>query len=129
MAGSAKSESAAGDAVAPLKSKAKGRTKAIKEARKALIKAIEKHAEVVTDQAVSLKRAQRAATKVAAAAAAYAEAVKARTGLESPFTVGGSALDDDTKASLKAERNRIEKAITGQLAAVDADAIREARQG
>jgi len=115
MAKSSKQEKLADGAVPS----AKGKSKAIKEAHKALAKAISKHAEVVTDQAVSLKRAQRAATKVAAAAAAYAEAVKARTGLESPFVDGGGALDADTKASLKAERNRIEKSLTGQITALE----------
>ena len=47
-------------------------SKKIDEARKHLTKALKKHAEVVGGQAVSLKKAERAAARVAEAATAYA---------------------------------------------------------
>jgi hypothetical protein len=85
-------------------------SKKIDSARKDLTKALKKHATVVGATAVSLKKAQRAASEVHIAAIAYAAAVEAKTGLTSPF---GDALqpglDTSTLDSLTAERDAISK--------------------
>lgn len=83
-------------------------SKKIDEARKQLNKALKKHAEVVGGQAVSLKKAERAAARVAEAAADYAQLVEAKTGLTSPFHgIEPVALDADSVASLEAERDKL----------------------
>ncbi len=91
------------------------KSKQIKRAHKALEKALEQHAELATASGVSLKKAQRANAKLAAAATAYADAVTAKTGLESPFSTGSVGLDGDTIASLQSERDDIERAVTGTI--------------
>ncbi|MCU1424157.1 MAG: hypothetical protein JWM51_448 [Microbacteriaceae bacterium] len=83
-------------------------SKKIDSARKALNKALKKHAAVVGASAVSLKKSQRAASAVHAAAVKYAAAVEAKTGLPSPFgEVLNPGLDTTTLASLSAERDAI----------------------
>lgn len=95
----------------------------IKAARKQLEKALEKHAEVVGAAAVSMKKAQRANAKLAAAVAAYAEAVEHKTGVPSPIVAGAySGLEAATIASLQAERDAISRAITGQIAIIAVEA-------
>ena len=91
-------------------------SKKINSALKDLKKALEAHADVVGGSAVSLKKAQRASAKLAAAAEAYAEAVQAKSGLGSPFTKTLSpGLEDATLASLTAERNSIKQQLTGPV--------------
>jgi len=91
-------------------------SKKINSALKDLKKALAAHADVVGGSAVSLKKAQRASAKVAAAAEAYAEAVQAKSGLGSPFTKTVSpGLEDATLASLTAERNSIKQQLTGPV--------------
>ena len=83
-------------------------SKKINEARKHLTKALKKHAEVVSGNAVSRKKAERAAGKVAAAATAYAALVEKKTGLASPFQgVEPVGLEAETLASLEAERDKL----------------------
>ncbi len=98
--------------------KAPSKSKLIKDAHKALGKALKEHAELTAGSGVSLKKAQRAGAKVAAAAAEYAEAVQAKTGLESPFVPGNGKLDGATIQSLEAERVEIEKVVTGTIPVV-----------
>jgi cell division septum initiation protein DivIVA len=102
-----------------MSSNAASKSKRIKDARKALSKALKEHAEIAAGSGVSLKKAQRAGAKVAAAAAAYSEAVLAKTGLESPFVPGSGKLDGDTIRSLQAERVAIEHVVTGALPVVE----------
>ena len=91
-------------------------SKKIDSALKDLKKALNKHADVVGGSAVSLKKAQRAGAKVAAAAAAYADAVTAKSGLDNPFTdVSQLTLETSTVESLKAERDAIKKNLTGPI--------------
>ena len=91
-------------------------SKKINSALKDLKKALEAHADVVGGSAVSLKKAQRASAKVAAAAEAYAEVVQAKSGLGSPFAANVSpGLEDATLASLTAERNSIKQHLTGPV--------------
>jgi hypothetical protein len=91
-------------------------SKKIDEARKNLTRALKKHAEVVGARAVSLKKAQRAAAKVQAAAVAYADAVQSKSGLGNPFTdVAGHGLETSTIASLSAERDAIARGLTGPI--------------
>ncbi len=83
-------------------------SKKIDEARKHLTKALKKHAQVAGGDAVSLKKAERAAAAVADAATAYAELVERKTGLPSPFQgVLPVALEAETRASLEAERDKL----------------------
>lgn len=89
-------------------------SKKIDAALKDLKKALKKHAEAVGAPAVSLKKAQRASAKVAAAADAYAAAVFAKSGMGNPF-LGMETLDDSTRASLAAERDAIKKNLTGPI--------------
>ncbi len=91
-------------------------SKKIDAALKDLKKALNKHAEAVGGRAVSLKKAQRASAKVAAAATAYAEAVHAKSGLGSPFDdLMKAGLEDSTIASLSAERDFIAQHLTGPI--------------
>ena len=91
-------------------------SKKIDSALKDLKKALNKHADAVGGGAVSLKKAQRASAKVAAAATAYAEAVHAKSGLGNPFDdMVQPGLDGGTIASLAAERDSIAKHLTGPI--------------
>lgn len=91
-------------------------SKKIDAALKDLKKALNKHAEAVGGSAVSLKKAQRASAKVAAAARAYAEVVEAKSGLGSPFEeLDTSGLESTTIASLSAERDKIKQRLTGPI--------------
>ena len=78
---------------------------------KALIKALKVHADTVGATRVSLKKSQRAGVKLQAAATAYAAAVYAKTGLDSPFSdVVRPGLENVTLESLEAERDKLMKA-------------------
>jgi hypothetical protein len=91
-------------------------SKKINSALKDLKKALNKHADVVGGNAVSLKKAQRAGAKVAAAATAYAEAVHSKSGMGNPFNdMVQPGLEDSTIASLHAERDAIAKHLTGPI--------------
>ena len=91
-------------------------SKKIDSALKDLKKALTKHADAVGGSAVSLKKAQRAGAKVAAAASAYAEAVHAKSGMGNPFDdMIQPGLDGGTLASLAAERDSIAKHLTGPI--------------
>lgn len=83
-------------------------SKKIDAARKRLTKALKKHAEVVGGNAVSLKKAQRAATEIHQAALDYSTLVQAKTGIESPFPMEWQVgLDASTVESLLAERDAL----------------------
>ncbi|MDJ0336358.1 hypothetical protein QMG83_14100 [Salinibacterium sp. G-O1] len=91
-------------------------SKKIDAALKDLKKALKTHAEVVGGSAVSLKKAQRASSKVAAAATAYAEAVHSKSGMGNPFDdMGPLALERATLDSLSAERDALQKRSTGPI--------------
>ncbi|MBU1586935.1 MAG: hypothetical protein KKH51_03200 [Actinobacteria bacterium] len=91
-------------------------SKKIDAALKELTKALAKHAKAVGGSAVSLKKAQRASAKVAAAATAYAEAVHAKSGMGNPFDdMVQPGLDGGTLASLAAERDAIKQHLTGPI--------------
>jgi len=91
-------------------------SKKIDAALKDLKKALNKHAEAVGGDAVSLKKAQRASAKVAAAASAYAEVVHAKSGMGNPFNdMIQPGLEASTIASLHAERDAIAKNLTGPI--------------
>lgn len=94
------------------------KSKAVKRAHKALVKALEAHTEIVLGGGVSLKKAQRAGAKVAAAAQAYADAVAAKAGVGSPFAPDTGRLDSETMQSLRAERTKL---ATGALPIVPAE--------
>lgn len=83
-------------------------SKKIDAARKRLTKALKKHAEVVGGSAVSLKKAQRAATEIHQATLEYSALVEAKTGIESPFPMEWQVgLDASTVESLLAERDAL----------------------
>jgi hypothetical protein len=91
-------------------------SKKIDAALKDLKKALNKHADAVGGSAVSLKKAQRASAKVAAAATAYAEVVHAKSGLGNPFDeMIQPGLEQSTIASLSAERDSIAQHLTGPI--------------
>jgi hypothetical protein len=91
-------------------------SKKIDAALKDLIKALKKHADAVGGDAVSLKKAQRASAKVAAAASNYAEAVLSKSGVGNPFDdMIQPGLQQSTLASLHAERDAIAQALTGPI--------------
>jgi hypothetical protein len=91
-------------------------SKKIDAALKDLKKALNKHADVVGGSAVSLKKAQRASAKVAAAASAYAEVVNAKSGLGNPFDdMIQPGLEKATIASLSAERDALAQHLTGPI--------------
>lgn len=91
-------------------------SKKIDAALKELKKALNKHADAVGGGTVSLKKAQRASAKVAAAATAYAEAVHAKSGLGNPFDdMVQPGLESSTLASLAAERDAIKLHLTGPI--------------
>lgn len=82
-------------------------SKKIDGALKDLVKALRKHARVAGSGAKSLKTAQRATARLAAAATAYAEVVNAKSGMDNPLSdVVISGLQAATMASLEAERNQ-----------------------
>ena len=84
--------------------------------KKKLKKALNAHAEVVGGSAVSLKKAQRANAKVAAAASAYAEVVYSKAGISNPFSeMLEPGLEHTTIASLAAERDAIALNLTGPI--------------
>lgn len=88
-------------------------SKKIDAAVKAVIKALEKHAEAVDRSPVSLKKSQRAGAKLQAAATAYAEAVYVKSGLDSPFSdVLRPGLHDSTLESLEAERDALSRQLS-----------------
>ena len=92
-------------------------SKKIDSALKTLKKALDKHADVVGGSAVSLKKAQRASAKVAAAATAYAEAVHSKSGMGNPFDdMVQPGLESSTIESLEAERDSIASHRTGPVA-------------
>jgi len=95
------------------------KSKLVKRAHKALVKALEAHATIAASRGISIKKAQRAGAKLAAAAVAYADAVQAKTGLDNPFLAGSGMLDGETIRSLKAERTRIERAVTSGVPVVE----------
>ena len=85
-------------------------SKKIDAARKTLTRAIKKHAEVVGASAVTLKSSQRASAAVQEAAIAYAAAVEAKTGIETPFpNLWNKGLETSTLVSLMAERDKLAK--------------------
>jgi hypothetical protein len=91
-------------------------SKKIDAALKDLKKALNKHADAVGGSSVSLKKAQRATAKVAAAATAYAQAVHKKSGLGNPFDdMIQPGLEQSTLASLAAERDAIAKNLTGPI--------------
>ncbi|MCY7411585.1 MAG: hypothetical protein LH471_00870 [Salinibacterium sp.] len=91
-------------------------SKKINSALKDLKRALEAHADVVGGSAVSLKKAQRASAKVAAAAGAYAEAVHVKSGLSTPFSdLLTPGLEESTLASLTAERDSLKQHLTGPV--------------
>jgi len=100
-------EPAQGD---PAAAKPPSKSKLVKQAHKSLVKALEAHMKIVTGGGISIKKAQRAGAKVAAAAAAYADAVQAKAGLENPFTPGNGMLDGATMDSLRAEQTKLKTA-------------------
>lgn len=84
----------------------KSMSKKIDAALKDLTKALRKHADAVGGGRVSLKKSQRASAKLQATASAYAAAVHAKTGLDSPFSdVASPGLENVTLNSLLAERD------------------------
>ncbi len=96
-------------------------SKKINAALKDLKKALNSHADIVGGRAVSLKKAQRANSKVAAAASAYAEAVFSKSGVGNPFgDVLEPGLESTTMASLAAERDAIAESLTGPIPQVAA---------
>ncbi len=91
-------------------------SKKIDDTRKKLAKALKKHAEAVGGSRVSLKHAERATAKLQDAAAAYAAAVHAKSGLDTPFTsVPPVGLDQETISSLSAERDALSKQVTAPV--------------
>jgi uncharacterized protein YukE len=93
-------------------------SKKINAALKDLKKALNAHADAVGGSAVSMKKAQRASAKVAAAATAYAAAVHAKSGLGNPFDdMLQPGLESVTLASLAAERDALQQGRTGDIAA------------
>lgn len=83
-------------------------SKKIEDALADLIAALGKHAEVASASHVSLKKSQRAAVKLQVTATAYAAAVYAKSGLDSPFSeVVRPGLEATTLASLEAERDEM----------------------
>ncbi|MGA1836204.1 hypothetical protein VD659_04655 [Herbiconiux sp. 11R-BC] len=82
--------------------------KKTKTALKELIKALEKHVEVLEDPKSNRGKRDRATAQVHAAAIGYASVLHSRTGSESPFLdIPDPGLDADTVASLKAEKDAL----------------------
>ena len=83
-------------------------SKKIDASLKDLIEALRKHADLVGGSPVSLKKSQRASAKLQSTASAYAAAVYAKTGLDSPFNdVASPGLENVTLDSLVAERDAL----------------------
>ena len=83
-------------------------SKKIDASLKDLIKALRKHADLVGGGRASLKKSQRASLKLQSTASAYAAAVYAKTGLDSPFNdVASPGLENVTLNSLLAERDAL----------------------
>ena len=83
-------------------------SKKIEASLKDLIKALRTHADAVGGSHVSLKKSQRASAKLQSTASAYAAAVYAKTGLDSPFNdVASPGLENVTLNSLLAERDAL----------------------
>lgn len=83
-------------------------SKKIDSTLKDLLKALKKHAEVMSASRVPIKQAQKASARVQAAANAYTEAVHTRTGQPSPFVdLIEPGLDAATLRSLKSERDAV----------------------
>ncbi|GLK15960.1 hypothetical protein [Herbiconiux flava] len=82
--------------------------KKTKTALKDLVKALEKHQEVLEDKKSGHGKRDRATAKVRTATIAYASAVYSRTGGTSPFLdLPDPGLDESTVASLKAEKEAL----------------------
>lgn len=79
-------------------------TKKIDSALKDLVKALERHAQIVGLKPVPLKKAGRAAAELRLAATAYAAIVEEKSGQTNPFI---DVLDKATIDSLLHERNAI----------------------
>ena len=76
-------------------------SKKIEASLKDLIKALRTHADAVGGSHVSLKKSQRASAKLQSTASAYAAAVYAKTGLDSPFNdVASPGLENVTLNSI-----------------------------
>lgn len=91
------------------------KSKKIKTARKHL-EALEQHAEIVSGSTVTMKRAQRANAKLAAAVAAYAEAVERKTGVASPIVAGAySGLDQSTSTRCRPSAMRSRERSPGRF--------------
>jgi hypothetical protein len=91
-------------------------SKKIDDARKKFSKALKKHADAVGGARVTLKHAERAASKLQEAAIEYAAAVKAKSGIETSFSGDKSTgLDKATMTSLAAERDALSKNVTGPV--------------
>jgi len=83
-------------------------SKKIEASLKDLIKALRAHADAVGGSHVSLKKSQRASAKLQSTASAYAAAVHAKTGLDSPFNeIASPGLENVTLNSLLAERDAL----------------------
>jgi len=83
-------------------------SKKIDASLKDLIEALRKHADLVGASPVSLKKSQRASAKLQSMASAYAAAVYAKTGLDTPFNdVASPGLEKVTLDSLLAERDAL----------------------
>jgi hypothetical protein len=92
-------------------------SKKIDDARKKFSKALKKHADAVGGPRITLKHAERAASKLQEAAVEYAAAVKAKSGLETTFApTESTGLDKATMTSLAAERDALSKSVTGPVA-------------
>lgn len=82
--------------------------KKTRTALKELVKALEKHVDVLEDSKSNRGKRDRATAKVRAAAIAYASVLHSRTGSASPFLdIPDPRLDESTVASLKAEKEAL----------------------
>lgn len=91
-------------------------SKKIDSTLKELTKALKAHAKIVGGSAVSLKKAQRASSKVSETAAAYAKAVTEKSKMGNPFEgLLKQGLEKSTLDSLAAERDSIAKHLTGPI--------------
>ena len=92
--------------------------KKTKTALKELTAALEKHVDVLGDPKSSRGKRERATAGVRAAAIAYASVLHSRTGSASPFLdIPDPGLDASTVASLKAEKEALEKRREAKKAA------------
>lgn len=96
-------------------------SKKIDSTLKELTKALKAHAKIVGGSAVSLKKAQRASSRVSETAAAYAKAVTEKSKMGNPFEgLLKQGLEKSTLDSLAAERDSIAKNLTGPIAVTPA---------